>query len=145
MTPTPESLEALSNLREFSHYQWYIIPILVIVLYIYATEIQKAQQTKNWSIVFAGLTVLGMDLINETWNALVFHFTDYSAFWTTPARSTFIIMIGWNLEIAMMFSIAGLVFAKFLPEIKIRRYLEFLTVGLLPHFLLLFLFLLRSF
>jgi hypothetical protein len=121
MTPTPESLEALSNLREFSNYQWYIIPILVIVLYIYATEIQKAQQTNNWNVVFAGLTVFGMDLINETWNALVFHFTDYSAFWTTPARSTFIIMIGWNLEIAMMFSITGIVFGKFLPEDKDKK------------------------
>ena len=62
-----------------------------------------------------------MDLINETWNALVFYFTNYSAFWTTPGRSTFIIMIGWNLEIAMMFSIAGLVFAKLLPEDKNQK------------------------
>ncbi len=98
-----------------------IIPILVIIMYIWAVEIQKAQETKNWNIIFAGLTVFGLDLINETWNALVFTFTNHSAFWTTPARSNFIIMIGWNLEIAMMFSIAGLVFAKLLPEDKNQK------------------------
>lgn len=59
-----------------------------------------------------------MDLINEIWNALVFTFTQYSAFWTTPGHSHFIIFIGWNIEIAFMFSIAGIVFAKFLPDDK---------------------------
>jgi len=121
MAPTPASLEALLNLRKFDNYQWYIIPILVIIMYIWAVEIQKAQKTKNWNIVFAGLAVFGMDLINETWNALVFTFTNYSAFWTTPGRSSFIIMIGWNIEIAMMFSIAGIVFAKLLPEDKNQK------------------------
>ena len=121
MAPTSASLEALSNLRRFDNYEWYIIPILVIIMYIWVVEIQKAQETKNWNIVFAGLTVFGLDLINETWNALVFTFTNHSAFWTTPARSNFIIMIGWNLEIAMMFSIAGLVFAKLLPEDKNQK------------------------
>ncbi|MFW9881273.1 MAG: hypothetical protein ACFFG0_50055 [Candidatus Thorarchaeota archaeon] len=123
MTPTPASQTALLNLRVFSNYEWYIIPILVIVMYIWAAEVQKAQKTKNWNVVFAGLTVFGMDLINEIWNALVFHFTQYSAFWTTPERSTFVIMIGWNLEIALMFSIAGLVFGKFLPEDKKKKVL----------------------
>ena len=63
MTPTPASQTALSNLRIFSNYEWYIVPILVIVMYIWAVEIQKARETKNWNVVFAGLTVLGMDLI----------------------------------------------------------------------------------
>jgi len=78
MVPTPASQTALSNLRDFTNYEWYIVPLLVIVMYIWATEIQKARETKNWNVVFAGLTVLGMDLINEIWNALVFHFTNYS-------------------------------------------------------------------
>jgi len=112
MTPTAASLEALSNLRVLNNYQWYIIPLLAIILYIYMIEIQKARETDNWNVVFSGLTVFGMDLINETWNALVFTATNYSAFWTTPGHSSYIIMIGWNLEIAFMFSIAGIIFAR---------------------------------
>jgi len=124
MVPTPASLEALSKLRVLNpDTGWYIIPLLAIVLYIYGVEIKKARETNNWNTVFAGLTVLGLDLINEIWNALVFSFTNYSAFWTTPGASAYIIMIGWNIEIAFMFSLAGIVFAKFLPVDKNKKML----------------------
>jgi len=124
MTPTDASLEALSKLRLLNpETGWYIIPILAIVLYIYGVEIKQARETKNWNTVFAGLTVLGLDLINEIWNALVFAFSNYSAFWTTPSASAYIILIGWNLEIAFMFSIAGITFAKFLPDDKNKKIL----------------------
>ena len=124
MTPTDASLEALSKLRQLNpETGWYIIPILAIVLYIYGVEIKNARETKNWNTVFAGLTVLGLDLINEIWNALVFAFSNYSAFWTTPSASAYIILIGWNLEIAFMFSIAGITFAKFLPDDKNKKIL----------------------
>lgn len=124
MTPTDASLEALSKLRQLNpETGWYIIPILAIVLYIYGVEIKNARETKNWNTVFAGLTVLGLDLINEIWNALVFTFSNYSAFWTTPSASAYIILIGWNLEIAFMFSIAGITFAKFLPDDKSKKIL----------------------
>jgi hypothetical protein len=121
---TDASIEALSKLRLLNpETGWYIIPILAIVLYIYGVEIKKARETKNWNTVFAGLTVLGLDLINEIWNALVFAFTNHSAFWTTPGASAYIILIGWNLEIAFMFSIAGITFAKFLPDDKNEKLL----------------------
>jgi len=123
MAPTEASLEALSKLRISSDFGWFIIPILAIVLYIYGVEIKKAREENNWNAIFSGLIVLGMDLINEVWNALVFMFTQYSAFWTTPGHSTYIILIGWNIEIAFMFSIAGIVFAKFLPEDKSKKIL----------------------
>ena len=124
MAPTDASLEALSKLRQLNpETGWYIIPILAIVLYIYATEIKQARETKNWSTIFAGLTILGLDLINEIWNGLVFAFSNYSAFWTTPSASAYIILIGWNLEIAFMFSIAGILFAKLLPDDKSQKIL----------------------
>lgn len=119
MTPTDASLEAWGKLRVLNpEFGWYIIPLLAIVLYIYGVEIKKARETDDWSTIFAGLTVLGLDLINEIWNALVFFFTDYSAFWTTPGASGYIILVGWNIEIFFMFSIAGIIFAKFLPKDK---------------------------
>jgi len=119
---TAASIEALSKLRILNlETGWYIIPLLVIVMYIYGVEIKKARETNNWSTVFAGLTLFGLDLINEIWNGLIFAFTDHSAFWTTPGASAFIILIGWNIEIAFMFSIAGIVFTKFLPEDKNKK------------------------
>ncbi|MHA2429622.1 MAG: hypothetical protein ACXACC_01180 [Promethearchaeota archaeon] len=122
MTPTDASLEAWSKMRVLNpEHGWYIIPLLAIVLYIYAVEIKKARETNNWSTIFAGLTILGLDLINEVWNALVFAFTNHSAFWTTPGASAYIILIGWNIEIAFMFSIAGIIFAKFLPKDKDKK------------------------
>lgn len=124
MTPTTAAQEALSKLRQLNpDLGWYIIPLLAIVLYIYGVEIKRARETKNWSTVFAGLTVLGLDLINELWNALVFAFTNYSAFWTTPGASAYIILIGWNIEIAFMFSLAGIIFTKFLPDDKNKKML----------------------
>ncbi|MBD3210988.1 MAG: hypothetical protein GF311_00120, partial [Candidatus Lokiarchaeota archaeon] len=124
MVPTPASLEALGKLRILNEdFGWYIIPLLAIILYIYGVEIKNARETGDWSTIFAGLTVLGLDLINEIWNALVFTFTDYSAFWTTPGASALIILIGWNIEILFMFSIAGIIFAKFLPKDKDEKIL----------------------
>lgn len=120
--PTDSANETLANLRDGSNFQWYIIPILVIVIYIYSIEIKKAQQTGNWNVVTAGIAFFGMDLINEIWNGLVFHFTDDAAFWMTPGDSVFIIMIGWNIEIALMFSISGLAFANTLPEDKTLKF-----------------------
>jgi len=124
MAPTEASLEALSKLRQLNPVTgWYVVTLLVIVLYIYGVEIKKARETNNWSTVFAGLTLLGLDLINEIWNGLVFAFSNYSAFWTTPGASAYIILIGWNIEIAFMFSIGGIVFAKFLPDDKNKKIL----------------------
>ncbi len=100
--PTPASVKALENLRDLSTLQWYVIPLLAIVLYIYATEIKKARSSGNWNAVFAGLTVFGMDFINETWNGWVFHLSQRSACWTAPGDTALRTMIGWNIEIMFM-------------------------------------------
>jgi len=52
----------------------HVIPLLLLVLYVYANEIER----RNWKVVFAGLALFGMDWFNEIWNALVFHFTQYA-------------------------------------------------------------------
>ena len=74
MTPTPESILALEDIRNFDTLTWYVIPFLAIVFYIYTNEIKKARQTGNWNAIYAGATVFGMDFINETWNGWVFKF-----------------------------------------------------------------------
>ena len=52
---TPASLQALHGLRDLTTLKWYVIPLLAIVFYIYAVEINKARNTGNWNAVLAGL------------------------------------------------------------------------------------------
>ena len=116
---TPDSLQALKILREGSQFQWYVIPLLAIVLYVYAVELER----RNWDVLFAGLALWGMDWFNETWNALVFHATQYAPVWGAPGNTAYLILIGLNIEICFMFAIAGVVFAKMLPRDKHARIL----------------------
>ncbi len=41
--PTQASQAALNGLRDLTMIKWYVIPLLAIVLYIYATEMKKAR------------------------------------------------------------------------------------------------------
>lgn len=115
---TPASEQALQGLRDLSTIKWYVIPLLAFVFYIYVIEIKKARQSKNWDAVLAGATIFGMDFLNETWNGLVFHFTQYSAFWTAPGETALRTMVGWNIEIMFMFAIMGVVYYHSLLERK---------------------------
>ena len=103
--------QAMLILRQPTNFQWYVIPILMLVLYVYANEVEK----RNWNVVFAGLAFWGMDWFNEIWNGLVFDFTNYAPLWGAPSATAFSILIGLNIEITLMFAIAGIVCAKMLP------------------------------
>lgn len=113
---TEASQQALEGLRDLSTIKWYVIPLLAIVLYIYMTEVKKARKSGDWNAIYAGLTLFGMDFINETWNGMIFHITQHSAFWTTPGETALRTMVGWNIEIMFMFAIAGIIFFNSLPE-----------------------------
>ena len=106
--------QALSILRDPTHFQWYIIPLLVIVIYMYNVEIGK----QNWNVVFAGVALWGMDWFNEIWNALVFHFTQYAPVWAAPGDTAYLILVGLNIEISLMFLMAGVGAAQVLPSDK---------------------------
>ena len=126
---TPASQQALANLRDASHLAWYVVPLLIIAMYVYAVEIER----RNWNMVFAGLAFWGMDWLNEIANGLVLHFTQRSALWTAPGDSAYLIFVGLNIEICFMFSIAGIVMAKLLPadrSMKILGIPNRLFVGL---------------
>jgi len=112
---TEAAQRALALLRDGSHFQWYIIPLFALVVYVYANELER----KNWSLILAGLAFWGMDWFNEIWNGLVFHFTGYAPVWGTPGNgSAFVILIGLNIEICFMFALAGITFSKMLPADK---------------------------
>ncbi|MBM3154632.1 MAG: hypothetical protein FJ008_04790 [Chloroflexi bacterium] len=116
---TESAQQALSILRDASQYQWYVIPLFALVVYVYANEVEK----RNWALVFAGLAFWGMDWFNEIWNGLVFHFTQYAPVWGAPGQTAYLILIGLNIEICFMFAIAGVAFAKMLPKDKRQKVL----------------------
>jgi hypothetical protein len=117
--PTESAAQALTILRDSSQFQWYVIPFLMLVLYVYANEIQR----RDWNVVFAGLALWGMDWFNEIWNALVFHFTQYAPVWGAPGKTAFLLLIGLNIEISFMFACAGIVVAKTLPADRTMKIL----------------------
>ncbi len=112
--PTKYAQEALQILRDGSQFQWYVIPLFALVVYVYAVEIER----RNWNLLFAGLAFWGMDWFNEIWNSLVFHFSGYAPVWGAPGRTAYLILIGLNIEICFMFAIAGIGFGKMLPADK---------------------------
>jgi len=114
LMPTESALQALQILRDPGQYQWYVITLFALVVYVYAVEIERG----NWSLVFAGLAFWGMDWFNEIWNGLVFHFTNYAPVWGAPGKTAFLLLIGLNIEICFMFAIAGIAFSKMLPKDK---------------------------
>src|SRR4030067_1850235 len=111
---TEASQQALKILRDADLFQWYVVPLFALGVYVDAVEIER----RSWSIVFAGLAFYGMDLFNETWNALVLHFTDRSAVWTAPGDTAYLILVGLTIEISFMFAVSGIVFTKIVPKDK---------------------------
>ena len=118
--PTESALAAQSILRDGSQFQWYVIPLFALVVYVYAVEIER----RNWNLFFAGLAFWGMDWFNEIWNSLVFYLTNHAPVWGAPGQTAYLILIGLNIEICFMFAVSGIVFGKLLPAdpgLKILR------------------------
>lgn len=109
---TPASSEALSHLRNADHFQWYLVPLLAFVLYVYMAEVKR----RDWRTIMVGLLFFGGEFCWEMANGLVLHWTQYAALWSTPGQSAYIILVGLNAEIASMFAVAGIVLVKSLPE-----------------------------
>jgi len=109
--------QALEILRDGSQFQWYVIPFLAIVAYIYVNEVEK----RNWNVVFAGLAFWGMDWINEIVNSIFFHLNGRAPFWGAPGDTAYLIFIGLNIEIMFMFAFAGVAWSKMLlPDKKTK-------------------------
>jgi hypothetical protein len=116
---TDAARQALEHLRDSSQFQWYVIPLLLLVVYVYAVEVER----RNWNVALAGLAFWGMDWFNEIWNSVVFHATDRAPVWAAPGDSAYLILIGLNVEICFMFAVFGVVACKLLPADKGLRIL----------------------
>jgi hypothetical protein len=108
---TDAAKNSLAVLRDPSQFGWWVAPILVLAIYVYAVEIER----RNWNAVLGGLALWGMDWLYEICNALVLKATGVSALWTCAGRSAFLIFTGLNLEISLMFAFLGIVAIKMLP------------------------------
>lgn len=107
----PEATQqALSILRSGEPFQWYVITLLALAVYVYFNEAAK----RNWRGIAAGLSLYAVHWLYEITNALIQHFTGH-ALWTVPTGTAFLLLVGVGVELSFMFAIAGLVFSKLLP------------------------------
>jgi hypothetical protein len=118
MNHTEATELALSILRTGGNFEWYVITLLALVIYVYYNELAK----QNWKGIAAGLTLYMVHWTAEIINALIQHFSGH-ALWTVPTGTAFLILIGVGIELSLMFSIAGLVASKLLPEDRKLRVL----------------------
>ena len=113
------ALDALSRLRDGSNFQWYVIPLLAFVFYVYTIEAEK----RNWNLVLAGLAFWGADWLNEIINGLVLRGTGYAPIWGEPGPTAYLILVGLNIETMFMFAVAGIIWTKMLHPDKNFKYL----------------------
>jgi hypothetical protein len=71
MNHTEATAAALGILRNPVTFQWYVIPLLAAVIYIYSSEVHN----KRWNVVAAGLALYTVHWFVEIINALIRHFT----------------------------------------------------------------------
>jgi hypothetical protein len=97
--------------------KWYVVPLLLVVVYILTKEIKESRATGNWDPILAVLVLFGCDFFNETWNGWLFHLSHRSAVWTTPGDTALRVFVGWNIEIIFAFLLFGLIYYhSLLPE-----------------------------
>jgi hypothetical protein len=82
------------------------------VFYVYWSEINK----KNWEVIYAGLALYGVHWLYEICNAIIGHVFGYPLWSVSNASTTFILLIGVCWELSMMFSLAGIISYKMLPN-----------------------------
>lgn len=107
---------ALNILRDPSQtMHWYIIPLLLIVMYIVTKELSE----KHYHVVLAGFALWGVDIFNEIWNSMICFISGYAPVWGTPVgvgNTAWLLMIGYNIEISFMFLIMGITCCLMLPK-----------------------------
>lgn len=107
---TEATLRALDGLRDLGALQWYVIPILAIVFYLWTMEIKSSRASGEYRNILAALAVFGADFLNESWNGWFMVLSGRSALWTAPGPTALRTTVGWNIEIMFMFALLGFVF-----------------------------------
>ena len=106
------------RVRSTENFNWTFIFILAVLFYVYWSEINR----KNYEAVYAGLALYGVHWLYEIGNAVIAHVTGYPLWSVSNASTTFILLIGVCWELSMMFSLAGIISFKMLPQDRNARY-----------------------
>ena len=106
------------RVRSTENFNWTFIFILSVVFYVYWSEISR----KNTEAVCAGLALYGVHWLYEICNAVIGHFFGYPLWSVSNESTTFILLIGVCWELSMMFSLAGIISFKMLPQDRNKRY-----------------------
>ena len=106
------------QVRSTDNFNWTFIFILAVVFYVYWTEIHN----KKYDMIYAGLALYGVHWFYEIFNAIIGHVTGYPLWSVSNESTTFILLIGVCWELSMMFSLAGMISLKMLPEDRSTRY-----------------------
>lgn len=110
-----DNMVILSHLRQTDNMQWYVVPLLIFVIYVYVTELEK----KNYAAVYLSLAFFFAEAVWEMFNAMILHLSGFAPLWGTPGgNSAYIIYAGLNIEIAFFFAVSGIILIKSLPEDK---------------------------
>ena len=104
--------------RSTDNFNWTFIFILAVVFYVYWSEIHK----KNYEAVFAGLALYGVHWLYEIANAIIAKASGYPLWAVSNDSTTFILLIGVSWELSMMFSLAGIIAFKMMPQDRTKRY-----------------------
>ncbi len=106
------------SVRSTENFNWTFIFILAVVFYVYWSEIHN----KHYDMICAGLALYGVHWLYEIGNAVIGHVTGYPLWSVSNESTTFILLIGVCWELSMMFSLAGIISLKMLPEDRNTRY-----------------------
>ena len=106
------------QVRSTDNFNWTFIFILAVVFYVYWTEFHN----KKYDMIYAGFALYGVHWFYEICNAIIGHVTGYPLWSVSNESTTFILLIGVCWELSMMFSLAGMISLKMLPEDRSTRY-----------------------
>ena len=106
------------QVRSTDNFNWTFIFILAVVFYVYWTEFHN----KKYDMIYAGFALYGVHWLYEIGNAIIGHVTGYPLWSVSNESTTFILLIGVCWELSMMFSLAGMISLKMLPEDRSARY-----------------------
>ena len=117
------SQEAMSlvnsiQVRSTANFNWTFIFILSVVFYVYWSEIHK----KNTEAVCAGLALYGVHWLYEIANAIIGYAFGYPLWSVSNQSTTYILLVGVCWELSMMFSLAGIISFKMMPQDRSKRY-----------------------
>jgi len=113
-----KSLVQSIKVRSTENFNWTFIFILAVVFYVYWTEIHN----KNYKAVYAGLALYGVHWLYEIANAVIGHISGYPLWSVSNRSTTFILLVGVCWELSMMFSLAGIISFKMMPQDRSKRY-----------------------